>query len=548
MAKTVEFKYAPMVQMGKDDTEYRLLTKEGVTLSEFEGKEIVKVSKEALTLLAQEAFHDVEFMLRRSHNEQVAQVLNDPEASENDKYVALQFLRNAEVACKGILPFCQDTGTAIIHGEKGQQVWTGFEDEEALSLGVFNTFTQDNLRYSQNAPLTMYDEVNTRCNLPAQIDIEACEGAEYRFVMVAKGGGSANKTYFYPMTKATIQNEGTLIPFLVEKMKSLGTAACPPYHIAFVIGGTSAEKNLLTVKLASIKYYDNLPTTGDETGRAFRDIDLEKKLLLEAHRIGLGAQFGGKYMAHDIRVIRLPRHGASCPIGMGVSCSADRNIKAKINRDGVWLEKMDSNPTELIPAEYAKAGEGANQIIIDLNKGIDSVRAVLTKYPVSTRVNLKGIIIVARDIAHAKLKARLDAGEDLPQYFKDYPVLYAGPAKTPEGYPCGSMGPTTANRMDPYVDEFQDHGGSLVMIAKGNRSQVVTDACQKHGGFYLGSIGGVAAVLSQSSIKSIECVEYPELGMEAIWKIEVEDFPAFILVDDKGNDFFKTLKPWPATC
>ena len=548
MAKTVEFKYAPMFQMGKDDTEYRLLTKEGVTLSEFEGKEIVKVSKEALTLLAQEAFHDVEFMLRRSHNEQVAQVLNDPEASENDKYVALQFLRNAEVACKGILPFCQDTGTAIIHGEKGQQVWTGFEDEEALSLGVFNTFTQDNLRYSQNAPLTMYDEVNTRCNLPAQIDIEACEGAEYRFVMVAKGGGSANKTYFYPMTKATIQNEGTLIPFLVEKMKSLGTAACPPYHIAFVIGGTSAEKNLLTVKRASIKYYDNLPTTGDETGRAFRDIDLEKKLLLEAHRIGLGAQFGGKYMAHDIRVIRLPRHGASCPIGMGVSCSADRNIKAKINRDGVWLEKMDSNPTELIPAEYAKAGEGANQIIIDLNKGIDSVRAVLTKYPVSTRVNLKGIIIVARDIAHAKLKARLDAGEDLPQYFKDYPVLYAGPAKTPEGYPCGSMGPTTANRMDPYVDEFQDHGGSLVMIAQGHRSQVVTDAGQKHGGFYLGSIGGVAAVLSQSSIKSIECVEYPELGMEAIWKIEVEDFPAFILVDDKGNYFFKTLKPWPATC
>ncbi len=544
----VTFKYAPMFQLGEDKTEYRLLTKEGVTTSEFEGKEIVKVSPEALTLLAQEAFHDVEFMLRREHNEQVAAVLTDPEASENDKYVALQFLRNAEVACKGVLPFCQDTGTAIIHGEKGQQVWTGFEDEEALSLGVFNTFTQENLRYSQNAPLTMYDEVNTRCNLPAQIDIEATEGAEYRFVMVAKGGGSANKTYFYPMTKATIQNEGTLIPFLVEKMKSLGTAACPPYHIAFVIGGTSAEKNLLTVKLASIKYYDNLPTTGDETGRAFRDIDLEKKLLLEAHKIGLGAQFGGKYMAHDIRVIRLPRHGASCPIGMGVSCSADRNIKAKINRDGVWLEKMDSNPSELIPAEYAKAGEGQNQIVIDLDKGIDSVRAELTKYPVSTRVNLKGTIIVARDIAHAKLKARLDAGEDMPQYFKDHPVLYAGPAKTPEGYPCGSMGPTTANRMDPYVDEFQDHGASLVMIAKGNRSQVVTDACKKHGGFYLGSIGGVAAVLSQSSIKSIECVEYPELGMEAIWKIEVEDFPAFILVDDKGNDFFKQLKPWPATC
>ncbi|MBR0276318.1 MAG: fumarate hydratase [Prevotella sp.] len=542
--KPVDFKYAPMFQLGEDKTEYRLLSKEGITTTTFEGKEIVKVSPAALTLLAQQAFHDVEFMLRREHNLQVAQILTDPEASENDKYVALQFLRNAEVACRGILPFCQDTGTAIIHGEKGQRVWTDFEDEEALSLGVYNTYTQDNLRYSQNAPLTMYDEVNTRCNLPAQIDIEACEGAEYRFVMVAKGGGSANKTYFYPMTKATIQNEGTLIPFLVEKMKSLGTAACPPYHIAFVIGGTSAEKNLLTVKLASIKYYDSLPTTGDETGRAFRDIDLEQKLLDEAHKIGLGAQFGGKYMAHDIRVVRLPRHGASCPIGMGVSCSADRNIKAKINRDGIWLEKMDENPGELIPAEYAQAGEGQNTIVIDLNKGMDAVRKELTKYPVSTRVNLRGTIIVARDIAHAKLKARLDAGEDLPQYFKDYPVLYAGPAKTPEGYPCGSMGPTTANRMDPYVDEFQDHGASLVMIAKGNRSQVVTDACQKHGGFYLGSIGGAAAVLSQSSIKSIECVEYPELGMEAIWKIEVEDFPAFILVDDKGNDFFQTLKPW----
>ncbi len=545
MANKVEFKYAPMFQTGKDDTEYRSLTKEGVTTSEFEGKQIVKVSKEALTFLAQQAFHDTEFMLRRAHNEQVAAILRDPEASENDKYVALQFLRNAETAVKGVLPFCQDTGTAIIHGEKGQQVWTGFEDEEALSRGVFNTFTEDNLRYSQNAPLNMYDEVNTKCNLPAQIDIEAVEGAEYRFIMVAKGGGSANKTYFYPMTKATIQNESTLLPFLVEKMKSLGTAACPPYHICFVIGGTSAEKNLLTVKLGSIKYYDNLPTTGDETGRAFRDKDLEDKLLVEAQKIGLGAQFGGKAFAHDVRVIRLPRHGASCPIGMGVSCSADRNIKAKINADGIWLEKMDTNPSELIPEEYRKPGEGAKGIEIDLDKGMDAVRAELTKYPVSTRVSLKGTIIVARDIAHAKLKARLDAGEDLPQYMKDYPVLYAGPAKTPEGYACGSMGPTTANRMDPYVDEFQAHGGSLVMIAKGNRTQVVTDACQKHGGFYLGTIGGVAAVLSQSSIKSIECVEYPELGMEAVWKIRVEDFPAFILVDDKGHDFFKELKPWP---
>ena len=549
MANKVESKYAPMFQVGKDDTEYRFLTKEGVTTSEFEGKQIVKVSKEALTYLAQQAFHDVEFSLRRAHNEQVAAILRDPEASENDKYVALQFLRNAETAVKGILPFCQDTGTAIIHGEKGQQIWTGFEDEEALSKGVYNTFTEDNLRYSQNAPLNMYDEVNTKCNLPAQIDIEATEGDEYRFVMVAKGGGSANKTYFYPMTKATIQNEGTLLPFLVEKMKSLGTAACPPYHICFVVGGTSAEKNLLTVKLGSIKYYDNLPTTGDETGRAFRDIDLENKLLEEAHKIGLGAQFGGKAFAHDIRVIRLPRHGASCPIGMGVSCSADRNIKAKINAEGIWLEKMDMNPSELIPEEYRKPGEGAKGIEIDLDKGMDAVRAELTKYPVSTRVNLKGTIIVARDIAHAKLKARLDAGEDLPQYIKDYPVLYAGPAKTPEGYACGSMGPTTANRMDPYVDEFQEHGGSLVMIAKGNRTQVVTDACKKHGGFYLGTIGGVAAVLSQSCIKSIECVEYPELGMEAVWKIRVEDFPAFILVDDKGHDFFKELKPWtPCNC
>lgn len=546
MANKVEFKYAPMFQLGKDNTEYRLLTKEGVSTAEFDGKEILKVSKEALTLLAQQAFHDCEFMLRREHNKQVAAILSDPEASENDKYVALQFLRNAEVSVKGVLPFCQDTGTAIIHGEKGQRVWTDFDDEEALSRGVYNTFTEENLRYSQNAPLNMYDEVNTKCNLPAQIDIEATEGAEYRFIMVAKGGGSANKTYFYPMTKATIQNESTLLPFLVEKMKSLGTAACPPYHICFVIGGTSAEKNLLTVKLGSIKYYDNLPTTGDETGRAFRDVELEQKLLEEAHKIGLGAQFGGKYLAHDIRIIRLPRHGASCPIGMGVSCSADRNIKGKINKDGVWIEKMDDNPTELIPEEYRKPGEGGKGIVIDLDKGIDAVRAELTKYPVSTRISLNGTIIVARDIAHAKLKARLDNGEGLPQYFKDYPVLYAGPAKTPDGYPCGSMGPTTANRMDPYVDEFMANGGSLVMIAKGNRTQTVTDACKKHGGFYLGTIGGVAAVLSQSSITSIECVEYPELGMEAIWKITVKDFPAFILVDDKGHDFFKELKPW--TC
>lgn len=547
MATTPEFKYAPMFQMGKDDTEYYLLTKEGVSLGEFEGKPILKVSPEALTMLTNAAFRDVNFLLRRSHNEQVAKILNDPEASDNDKYVALTFLRNAEVACKGKLPFCQDTGTAIIHGEKGQQVWTGFCDEEALSKGVYKTYTEENLRYSQNAPLSMYEEVNTRCNLPAQIDIEATEGCEYKFLCVVKGGGSANKTYFYQETKARIQNPGTLVPFLVEKMKTLGTAACPPYHIAFVIGGTSAEKNLLTVKLASTHYYDNLPTTGDETGRAFRDVELEKELLEEAHKIGLGAQFGGKYFAHDIRVIRLPRHGASCPIGLGVSCSADRNIKAKINKDGIWIEKLDDNPGELIPEELRKAGEG-NAVKIDLNQPMSEVCKILSQYPVSTRLSLNGTIIVARDIAHAKLKARLDAGEDLPQYFKDHPVLYAGPAKTPKGMPCGSMGPTTANRMDPYVDEFQDHGGSMVMIAKGNRTQVVTDACKKHGGFYLGSIGGPAAVLSMNSIKSIECVEYPELGMEAIWKIQVEDFPAFILVDDKGNDFFKQLKPWTPSC
>ena len=547
MSKAPDFNYAPMFQKGKDETEYRLLSKEGISTAEFEGKQILKVSPEALTLLAQQAFHDVEFMLRREHNKQVAAILNDPEASDNDKYVALTLLRNAETSVKGVLPFCQDTGTAIIHGEKGQQVWTGFDDAEALSRGVYNTFTQDNLRYSQYAPLTMSDEVNTKCNLPAQIDIEAEEGDEYRFIMVAKGGGSANKTYLYPMTKAIIQNEGTLIPFLVEKMKSLGTAACPPYHICFVIGGTSAEKTLLTVKLGSIHYYDNLPTTGDATGRAFRDLDLEAKLLEKAHEIGFGAQFGGKAFAHDIRVIRLPRHGASCPIGLGVSCSADRNIKAKINKDGIWLEKMDSNPASLIPEHLQQPGDNGG-IAINLDKGIDAALKELTKYPVSTRVSLSGTIIVARDIAHAKLKARLDSGEGLPQYFKDYPVLYAGPAKTPEGYPCGSMGPTTSNRMDPYVDEFQANGASMIMIGKGNRGKEVTDACKKHGGFYLGTIGGVAAVLSQDSIKSIECVEFPEIGMEAVWKITVENFPAFILVDDKGNDFFTQLKPWCAKC
>ena len=534
-----EFKYAPMFQLGEDTTEYYKLTSEGVSVGEFEGHEILKVTPEALTMLSNAAFRDVNFLLRPAHNEQVAKILSDPEASDNDKYVALMFLRNAEVAAKGKLPFCQDTGTAIIHGEKGQQVWTGFDDKEALSLGVYKTYTEENLRYSQNAPLDMYKEVNTKCNLPAQIDIDAEEGMEYKFLCVVKGGGSANKSYLYQMTKAVL-NPDTLVPFLVEKMKTLGTAACPPYHIAFVIGGTSAEKNLLTVKLASTHYYDGLPTTGDETGRAFRDVELEEKVWQEACKIGLGAQFGGKYFAHDIRIVRLPRHGASCPIGLGVSCSADRNIKAKIDREGIWIEKLDDNPTRLIPEALRQPGEGGG-VKIDLDQPIKNVLAELTKYPVSTRLSLNGTIIVARDIAHARLKERLDRGEDLPQYFKDHPVFYAGPAKTPAGMPCGSMGPTTAQRMDPYVDLFQSHGGSMIMIAKGNRTQQVTDACKKFGGFYLGSIGGPAAVLSSDGIKSIECVEYPDLGMEAIWKIRVEDFPAFILVDDKGNDFFKTI-------
>lgn len=542
MAAKPEFKYAPMFQLGKDTTEYYLLTKDYVSESEFEGHKILKIEPEALTAMANAAFRDVNFLLRREHNEKVAAILSDPEASDNDKYVALTFLRNADVASKGQLPFCQDTGTAIIHGEKGQQVWTGFCDEEALSKGVYKTYTEENLRYSQNAPLSMYEEVNTRCNLPAQIDIEATEGEEYKFLCVVKGGGSANKTYFYQETKALL-NPGTLVPFMIEKMKSLGTAACPPYHIAFVIGGTSAEKNLLTVKLASTKYYDSLPTTGDETGRAFRDVELEKQILAEAHRIGLGAQFGGKYFAHDVRIIRLPRHGASCPVGLGVSCSADRNIKCKINKDGVWIEKLDDNPAELIPEEYRKAGEG-DVVRVDLNRPMKEICEQLSKYPVSTRLSLNGTIIVARDIAHARLKERLDRGEDLPDYIKNHPVYYAGPAKTPAGMACGSMGPTTANRMDPYVDLFQEHGGSMIMIAKGNRTQVVTDSCKRHGGFYLGSIGGPAAILAQNNIKSIECIEYPELGMEAIWKAEVVDFPAFILVDDKGNDFFKQIKSW----
>lgn len=543
---TPPFKYQEPFPMGKDTTAYYLLTKEHVSVAEFEGKEILKVEAEGLTQLAKTCFHDVSFYLRPEHQAQVAKILSDPEASDNDKFVALTFLRNAEVSAKGQLPFCQDTGTAIIVGKKGQQVWTGSNDAEALSKGVYETYTEDNLRYSQNVPLDMYTEKNTGCNLPAQIDLYATEGMEYKFLCVAKGGGSANKTYLYQETKALL-NPKTLVPYLVEKMKTLGTAACPPYHIAFVIGGTSAETNLKTVKLASAHYYDNLPTEGNEGGQAFRDIELEKQVLEEAQNMGLGAQFGGKYFAHDIRIIRLPRHGASCPIGMGVSCSADRNIKAKINKEGIWIEKMETNPGSLIPEELRKAGEG-NAVKINLNQPMADILKELDKYPVSTRLSLNGTIIVGRDIAHAKLKERIDKGEGLPQYVKDHPIYYAGPAKTPKGMASGSFGPTTAGRMDSYVDLFQDNGGSMIMIAKGNRSQQVTDACQKHGGFYLGSIGGPAAILAQDSIKKVECLEYPELGMEAIWKIEVENFPAFILVDNKGNDFFKQIKPRCAAC
>lgn len=535
------FHYQDPFPVGKDQTEYYLLTKDHVSVSSFEGKDVLKVSPEGLTLLANTAMRDVSFLLRPAHQKQVAAILDDPDATENDKYVALTMLRNAEVSAKGILPFCQDTGTATVFAKKGNQVWTDGNDEEALSLGVYKTYTEENLRYSQTIPLTMYEEKNSGCNLPAQIDIMAGHGAEYKFLFIAKGGGSQNKTYLYQETKALL-NPDTLEKFLIEKMKSLGTAACPPYHIAFVIGGTSADQTVKTVKLASTKYYDELPTQGNEWGQAFRDVELEEKMLRAAQCIGLGAQFGGKYLAHDVRIIRLPRHGASCPVAMAVSCSADRNIKAKINKDGIWVEKMESNPGQYIPESLRNAGEG-DAVKINLDQPMADILKELTKYPVATRLSLNGTIVVGRDIAHAKLKERVDAGLGLPQYIKDHPIYYAGPAKTPEGFACGSMGPTTAGRMDSYVDLFQSMGGSMIMLAKGNRSQQVTDACKKYGGFYLGSIGGPAAILAQNNIKSIECLEYPELGMEAIWKIRVEDFPAFILVDDKGNDFFQQLKP-----
>ena len=534
---TPEFKYQEPFPLGEDKTEYYLLTKDHVSVSEFEGKEIVKVEAEGLTKLANAAFRDTSFMLRTQHLKQVAAILDDKDASENDKFVGVTMLRNAEISAKGKLPFCQDTGTATIVAKKGQQIWTDGKDEEALSKGVYITYTEENLRYSQTIPLDMYKEKNSGTNLPAQIDIHATGGAEYKFLFVAKGGGSANKTSLYQETKALLTPE-KLENFLIEKMKTLGTAGCPPYHIAFVIGGTSAETNLKTVKLASAKYLDNLPTQGNEYGQAFRDLELEQKILEASYKLGIGAQFGGKHFALDLRIIRMPRHGASCPVGMGVSCSADRNIKAKINKDGIWVEKLEDNPGKFIPEKYRREDE-KGAVEIDLNLPMKKILAELTKHKVGTRLSLNGTIIVGRDIAHAKLKERIDNGEGLPQYVKDHPIYYAGPAKTPEGMASGSFGPTTAGRMDSYVDLFQSHDGSMVMIAKGNRNQQVTDACKKHGGFYLGSIGGPAAILAQNNITNVELLEYPELGMEAIYKIEVKDFPAFILVDDKGNDFFK---------
>jgi fumarate hydratase class I len=534
---TQPFQYQEPFPLGPDTTKYRLLTREHVSVKSFEGKPMLKVEPAALTLLANQAFHDINFFMRTAHLEQVAAILSDSEASANDRAVALAMLRNAEVAAKGLLPFCQDTGTAQIVGKKGQQVWTGDEDAEALSLGVYQAYAQNNLRYSQLAPVDLYTERNTGTNLPAQIDIAAGKGSRFEFLFVAKGGGSANKCLLFQETKAVL-NPKSLPAFLTNVMRGLGTAACPPYHLAFVIGGTSAEATMKAVKLASAHAYDALPTTGDAHGRAFRDLALESELLKAAHTLGIGAQFGGKWFALDVRVIRLPRHGASCPIGVAVSCSADRNAKAYIDETGVWIEQLETEPGRLIPVEHRGKQDTTGIVVINLNQPMAEIRAELSRHPVTTRLALTGTLIVARDLAHAKLKERLDRGEGLPDYMKQHPVYYAGPAKTPIGMASGSFGPTTAGRMDSYVDIFQKAGGSHIMIAKGNRGQAVTDACKANGGFYLGSIGGPAAILAQENIRKVEVVDYAELGMEAVWKIDVVDFPAFILVDDKGNDFF----------
>lgn len=533
---TPPFVYQDPFPLGPDTTGYRLLSSEGISTSTFEGREILKVAPEALSYLARQAFHDTSFFLRTDHLRQVAAILDDPEASANDRYVALTLLKNAEIAAEGILPMCQDTGTAAIMAKKGQEVWTGANDAEWLSRGVYECYTRENLRYSQTAPLDMWREVNTGTNLPAQIDILATEGAKYDFLFVAKGGGSANKMYLFQETKALL-NPRSFEKFVGDKLPLLGTSACPPYHLVFVVGGTSAESCMKVLKLASARYLDALPVTGNEHGRAFRDLAMEEQVLKIARATGIGAQFGGKYFALDVRVVRLPRHGASCPVAMGVSCSADRNIRGKITRDGIFLEQLETKPGRFIPAA-SRMWKDDSIVRIDLNRPMREILAELSRHPVTTRVSLTGPLIVARDIAHAKLKERLDAGQGLPQYLKDHPVYYAGPAKTPTGYASGSFGPTTAGRMDSYVDLFQSHGGSMVMLAKGNRGPAVTQACRKHGGFYLGSIGGPAAILAKENIRKVDLLEYPELGMEAVWKIEVEDFPAFILVDDKGNDFF----------
>jgi len=537
---TPPFHFQKLFELAPDNTEYRRLTNEHVAVKQWEGHDMLCVAPEALTLLAAQAFHDINFFLRPAHLKQVAAILDDPTASDNDRMVALTMLKNADVSSAGVLPFCQDTGTAIILGKKGHTVCS-MGDEEALAHGVYIAYTEHNLRYSQNAPLTMWDEKNTNTNLPAQIDLAACDGGTYDFLFIAKGGGSANKSYLFQETRAVLSPKA-LVEFLTQKMVTIGTAACPPYQLVFVIGGTSAEATLKTVKLASTKYLDTLPTSGNAHGRAFRDVELEAQLLESAQQCGIGAQFGGKYFAVDVRVIRLPRHGASLPIGMGVSCSADRQAKGKINTDGVHLEQLEFDPLKYIPETLRhRKDEGA--VRVDLNRPMQEILAELTRYPVTTRLLLSGPIVVARDIAHAKLKERLDAGQSLPDYFKAHPVYYAGPAKKPPQLPSGSFGPTTAGRMDGYVDLFQRHGGSLVMIAKGNRGPQVTAACQKHGGFYLGSIGGPAAILAKETIRKVDVLEFPELGMEAIWKIDVVDFPAFILVDDKGNDFFQHVGP-----
>jgi len=533
-----DFRFIPILSsVGPDKTQYRLVTNEHVSVDTFAGREMLKVAPEALTLLANEAMRDISFYLRTDHLKQVAAILDDPESSENDRFVAMAMLRNAEIAADGVLPFCQDTGTATIVAKKGQQVWTGGGDEAALSKGVWKTYLEENLRYSQTIPLSMFEEKNSGNNMPAQVDIMAVDGMEYKFLFVEKGGGSANKTFLFQETKALL-NPASLEKFLIEKMKYLGTAACPPYHLVFVIGGTSAEACLKTVKLASAKYLDDMPTQGGDGVYAFRDVELEQKMLKKSQELGIGAQFGGKYYALDVRIIRLPRHGASCPVGVGVSCSADRNVKAKINRDGLWLEQLERNPGQFIPERYRKSSDNGS-VKIDLSRPMSEILKELDRHPVRTRLSLTGTLVVARDIAHAKLKERLDRGEGLPDYFKQHPVYYAGPAKTPKGMASGSFGPTTAGRMDAYVDLFQAQGASMVMLAKGNRSQAVTDACRKHGGFYLGSPGGPAALLAKDHITKVEPLDYPELGMEAVWKIEVVDFPAFILVDNKGNDFFR---------